>query len=89
MSVSAIPKDEVAAQRERECERDVSLQNYHDARAEALAAFERRYLEQLMTIACGNVTRAAHLAGKERRALGKLLKKHGIARADFDAEPPS
>ena len=27
----------------------------------------------------GNVTRAAALAGKERRAFGKLLKKHGLS----------
>ncbi len=31
----------------------------------------------------GNVTHAARLAGKERRALGKLLKKHGVAREAF------
>jgi DNA-binding protein Fis len=31
----------------------------------------------------GNVTRAARIAGKERRALGKLLKKHGLSREDF------
>jgi DNA-binding protein Fis len=28
----------------------------------------------------GNVTRAAQIAGKDRRDLGKLLKKHGLAR---------
>jgi DNA-binding protein Fis len=27
----------------------------------------------------GNVPHAARFAGKERRALGKLLKKHGIS----------
>ena len=33
-----------------------------------------------MLAAAGNVTHAARLAGKERRCLGKLLKKHGIGR---------
>ncbi len=53
---------------------------YRQARDQALASFERDYLQQLMRRAGGNVTHAARLAGKERRALGKLLKKHGVAR---------
>jgi transcriptional regulator with GAF, ATPase, and Fis domain len=48
------------------------------AKAKAVALFERGYLLRLMERAEGNVSRAARLAGKERRALGKLLKKHGI-----------
>ncbi|AKC86774.1 sigma 54-interacting transcriptional regulator [Pseudoxanthomonas suwonensis] len=59
------------------------LQSYSDARAQAMSSFERHYLEHLMTAAAGNVTRAARLAGKERRALGKLLKKHGLDHASF------
>jgi DNA-binding protein Fis len=31
-----------------------------------------------MAAAAGNVTRAAGMAGKERRTLGRLLKKYGI-----------
>ncbi len=54
------------------------LAPYGAARESALARFERDYLEQLMRRAAGNVTHAARLAGKERRALGKLLKKHGV-----------
>jgi hypothetical protein len=40
--------------------------------------FERQYLTRLMTEHCGNVSRAARAAGKERRDLGKLLKRHGL-----------
>jgi two-component system, NtrC family, response regulator GlrR len=47
----------------------------------AVAAFERVYLRSILTSAGGNVTCAARLAGKERRAFGKLLKKHGISGA--------
>ena len=57
-----------------------TLRGFNEARDQALACFERAYLQQLMTTAGGNVTHAARLAGKERRALGKLLKKHGIGR---------
>jgi DNA-binding NtrC family response regulator len=61
------------------------LRAFNDARDEAMLHFERSYLEQLMHSAHGNVTHAARLAGKERRALGKLLKKHGLERNTFDA----
>jgi len=51
---------------------------FSTAKARAIETFERRYLQALMSRTGGNVTAAARLAGKERRALGKLLKKHGI-----------
>ena len=57
-----------------------TLAGYHQAREQALQCFERHYLEQLMAAADGNVSQAARLAGKERRCLGKLLKKHGLQR---------
>lgn len=52
--------------------------NFQCAKARAIEAFERAYLSWVMAETKGNVTAAAHLASKERRALGKLLKKHGI-----------
>jgi DNA-binding NtrC family response regulator len=57
-----------------------ALRSFQDAREESLQQFERDYLRNLMQLADGNVTHAARLAGKERRALGKLLKKHGLER---------
>jgi DNA-binding NtrC family response regulator len=48
------------------------------AKAEAVAECERQYLVAVMAQAGGNVTHAARLSGTERRALGKLLKKHGL-----------
>jgi DNA-binding NtrC family response regulator len=57
--------------------------NYSEAKQQAINEFERRYLTELLSRSMGNVTRAAKLAGKERRALGKLLKKHAIERDDF------
>lgn len=48
------------------------------AKARAIESFERAYLAQLVEEAGGNVTRAARRVAKERRALGKLLKKHAI-----------
>ena len=54
--------------------------SYRDAKAAALAAFERDFLQRALRAAHGNVSAAAALVGKERRAFGKLLKKHAIAR---------
>ena len=52
--------------------------NFNEAKQLTLHAFERDHLLRLMRESAGNVSRAARLAGKERRALGKLLKKHRI-----------
>jgi DNA-binding NtrC family response regulator len=60
---------------------------YADAKAVVLERFERQYLRTLLTRANGNVTLAASLAGKERRAFGKMLKKHAIDRAAHRARP--
>jgi two-component system response regulator GlrR len=48
------------------------------AKRQAIEVFERAYLKRLMAEHNGNVSRAAHAAGKERRDLGRLLKKHQI-----------
>ncbi len=69
-AASAPPSEETAFQ----------LASFRHAKAEAVRAFERDYLRRAMLQAHGNVTRAARLAGKERRAFGRLLKKHGIGR---------
>jgi two-component system, NtrC family, response regulator GlrR len=54
--------------------------NFQLAKAEAVRSFERDYVLRVLKHTQGNVTRAAQIAGKERRAFGKLLKKHGIDR---------
>jgi DNA-binding NtrC family response regulator len=51
---------------------------FAEAKAVVLQRFERQYLLSVLTRAHGNVTLAATLAGKERRALGKMLKKYSI-----------
>lgn len=61
-----------------------SVRSFQAAKAEVIENFERGYLTHLMEHAAGNVSEAARIAGKERRALGKLLKKHGIDRRHFD-----
>jgi DNA-binding NtrC family response regulator len=48
-------------------------------RAQALARFERKYLEDLSEAHRGNLTRMSEAAGKDRRVLRDLLRKHGFA----------
>jgi transcriptional regulator with PAS, ATPase and Fis domain len=62
-----------------------SSRSYRQARATALANFDRLFLADLMTRAAGNISAAARDAGKERRALGRMLKKYGIHPEDFRA----
>lgn len=66
---------------ERRCQVDrrrpnFSGSNFTEAKNHAVANFEQYYLAEALTKAHGNVTRAASLVGKDRRAFGKLLKKH-------------
>jgi two-component system response regulator GlrR len=63
--------------------RPVSSQNvsagvFKAAKRQAIEVFERAYLQRLMAEHNGNVSRGAYAAGKERRDLGRLLKKHQI-----------
>ena len=61
---------------------DLHSLSYSSAKSRALQEFDRHYLTRLIQRASGNVTRAAQLAGKERRAFGKLLKRYGIGHAN-------
>ena len=54
-----------------------------EAKASAVRDFERSYLTGLLAASKGNVTHAARTAGKERRALQRLLDKHGLDRRVF------
>ncbi len=60
-----------------------SEDTFRQAKQRAVEQFERDYLWDVMTRARGNVTAAASMAKKERRAFGKLLKKHGVDRCQF------
>jgi transcriptional regulator with GAF, ATPase, and Fis domain len=51
---------------------------YDDARAAALAEFERRYVEGLLRIHSGSVASASRSAGVSKVYLYRLINKHGI-----------
>ena len=58
-----------------------SFPDFRQAKEQAIRDFERQYLLDLLDQAGGNISAAARLAHKERRSLGRLLKKHGIRRS--------
>jgi DNA-binding NtrC family response regulator len=54
----------------------VGNQSFRAAKAQAIAAFERHFVDELMQRHGGNITQAARAARKDRRALGRLVKKY-------------
>jgi DNA-binding NtrC family response regulator len=63
------------------------LDSFRAMKRETIKVFEKEYLVRLIAEHQGNVTHAARAAGKERRDLGKLLKRHGLDPKSF--RPPS
>lgn len=55
---------------------------FRRSKAAAINAFERSFVAQALDECQGNVSAAARLAGKERRAFGRLVKKHGLDKRD-------
>ena len=61
----------------------LTVRRFREAKASAIAAFEKAYLAELLAHTRGNLSLAARISGKERSRLGKLVKKHGLSRAVF------
>lgn len=62
-----------------------SLGRFSDEKMRAIEVFERMYLHEMLKKCDGNVTLAAKKAGKERRSFGRLVKKYGIDREEYQA----
>jgi DNA-binding NtrC family response regulator len=59
--------------------------SYRQAKKQAIAEFEYRFLSRVIDRARGNVSEAARITGTERRHLGRLLKKYNISRSSLPA----
>ncbi|MEP6993994.1 MAG: hypothetical protein ABI968_05680 [Acidobacteriota bacterium] len=59
---------------------------FRAARDEAVAAFEKGYVDDLRRRHSGNVTRAAREAKHERRSFGRLVKKYGLRVSAFEGD---
>jgi DNA-binding NtrC family response regulator len=59
---------------------DLLQESYHAARDRVISEFERRYIEELVAAAEGNMSKAARIAGVDRTTLYRLMERHGLQR---------
>ncbi len=52
--------------------------SFKDAKARAIAEFERSFVAEQLKRTNGNISRAASFSGQDRSAFGKLAKKYGL-----------
>jgi DNA-binding NtrC family response regulator len=52
--------------------------SFKRAKSTLVAEFERKFLEDALAAAGGNIARAARSSGKPRRAFYELMRKHGV-----------
>ncbi len=58
-------------------------ESFHEMKKKLIEQFERTYLQSLLMVSEGNITKAAEAAHKNRRAFFELLRKHGINADSF------
>ncbi|MBL8263085.1 MAG: sigma-54-dependent Fis family transcriptional regulator [Xanthomonadaceae bacterium] len=51
---------------------------FKDAKARAVAEFERSYVREMLARAGGNISQAARMSNQERSAFGKLVRKYRL-----------
>ncbi len=73
-----LPEHILLAGRETEEPSSIPTGSFRSAKQNMIRNFEKSYLEELMAKHDGNITRAAREAGKDRRAMGRLIKKYGL-----------
>ncbi|HBK56406.1 MAG TPA: hypothetical protein DDZ76_09015, partial [Xanthomonadales bacterium] len=55
---------------------------FRDAKAQAVAEFERSYVREMLARADGNISQAARLSQQDRSAFGKLVRKYRLGGTD-------
>ncbi len=60
---------------------------FQDMKQKLVDSFEKRYIERALQITNGNVSAAARMSGKHRRALLELMHKHEIRPEDYRIVP--
>lgn len=83
--IELVPEPDMASQVDQQDDKSSEIMfDFYAAKRKAIEAFEARFVSQLLHYAKGNVTKAAKMCGKERRAFGKLVRKYNINREDLN-----
>ena len=83
-SILGIEEDQTSHQENTEISpHGLTDMSFKQAKDSVIDAFSENYIATMLTRTAGNVTHAARLAGKERRAFGKLMKKYHIDARTF------
>jgi two-component system response regulator GlrR len=61
-----------------EPEKPLGRESFRQLKAKAVAQFEKTYIQELLSACDGNITRAAQMAFKNRRAFWQLIRKYQI-----------
>jgi len=56
--------------------------SFHEAKTRAVETFERAYLRDVLARHGGNISSAAREAGVDRRTVHRMLKRHGLLKAE-------
>ena len=62
-------------------------ESLQEAKAKEIARFEKSYIQGVLSICSGNITKAAQVAKKNRRAFWQLIQKHHIDVSRFKPVP--
>lgn len=70
------------------CSQDIALsvqtpESFQEMKKKMIEQFERTYIQSLLMVSEGNITKAAEAAHKNRRAFFELMRKHGINAESF------
>ncbi len=63
-------------------------ESLREAKAKEIAKFEKNYIQGVLSVCNGNITHAAEVAQKNRRALWQLIQKHRIDVSRFKPSVP-
>jgi DNA-binding NtrC family response regulator len=64
-------------------EKPASQQSFREAKATVIEQFEKKYIQDLLLLHHGNITKAAKASLKNRRAFWQLMRKHHIQAGPF------
>ncbi len=63
-----------------------TLDSFQQEKARVIEEFEKNYIRTLLQRCAGNISKAARLAGKERRSFTRLIEKYGVDKNQYQTD---